>query len=74
MAEALKARPAIIYRRRAVVELPFGGIKQWMYQEAFLSAPGLVTCTAPVQPGLYGIFALLLRRAQHPRRQAMTTR
>ena len=36
MAERLKARPAIFDRRREVVEHPFGSIKQWMYQGAFL--------------------------------------
>jgi transposase len=36
MAERLKARPAILDRRREVVEHPFGSIKQWMYQGAVL--------------------------------------
>jgi len=36
MAERLKARPHILDRRREVVEHPFGSIKQWMYQGAFL--------------------------------------
>ncbi|HXO00776.1 MAG TPA: IS1182 family transposase [Stellaceae bacterium] len=36
MAERLKARPAVLDRRREVVEHPFGSIKQWMYQGAFL--------------------------------------
>ena len=36
MAERLKVRPAILDRRREVVEHPFGSIKQWMYQGAFL--------------------------------------
>ena len=36
MAERLKARPEILDRRRKVVEHPFGSIKQWMYQGAFL--------------------------------------
>src|SRR5271155_4693460 len=36
MAERLKARPAILGRRREGVEHPFGSIKQWMYQGAFL--------------------------------------
>ena len=36
MAERLKKRPEIFYRRREVVEHPFGSIKQWMDQEAFL--------------------------------------
>jgi hypothetical protein len=36
MAERLKKRPEIVDRRREVVEHPFGSIKQWMYQGAFL--------------------------------------
>jgi hypothetical protein len=36
MAERLKTRPEILDRRRKVVEHPFGSIKQWMYQGAFL--------------------------------------
>ena len=36
MAERLKARPEILYRRREIVEHPFGTIKQWMNQGAFL--------------------------------------
>jgi hypothetical protein len=36
MAERLKARPQILDRRREIVEHPFGSIKQWMYQGAFL--------------------------------------
>ena len=36
MAERLKARPEVLDRRREVVEHPFGSIKQWMYQGAFL--------------------------------------
>jgi transposase len=36
MAERLRARPEILNRRREVVEHPFGSIKQWMYQGAFL--------------------------------------
>jgi transposase len=36
MAERLKARPQILDRRRAIVEHPFGSIKQWMNQGAFL--------------------------------------
>src|SRR5271154_2202431 len=36
MAERLKARPEILDRRREIVEHPFGSIKQWMYQGAFL--------------------------------------
>ena len=41
MAERLKARPAILDRRREVVEHPFGSIKQWMYQGAFLQGTRL---------------------------------
>src|SRR5664280_2800628 len=36
MAERLKARPEILDRRREIVEHPFGTIKQWMNQGAFL--------------------------------------
>lgn len=36
MAARLKARPEILDRRRETVELPFGSIKQWMTQGAFL--------------------------------------
>jgi transposase len=36
MAERLKARPEILDRRRETVEHPFGTIKQWMNQGAFL--------------------------------------
>ena len=38
MAERLKKRPrgGLLDRRREVVEHPFGSIKQWMYQGAFL--------------------------------------
>ena len=36
MAARLKARPEILDRRREVVEHPFGSIKQWMGQGAFL--------------------------------------
>ena len=36
MAERLAARPDIIDRRREMVEHPFGTIKQWMNQGAFL--------------------------------------
>jgi transposase/IS5 family transposase len=36
MAQRLKARPEILDRRREIVEHPFGNIKQWMYQGAFL--------------------------------------
>ena len=36
MAERLKAKPQILDRRREVVEHPFGSIKQWMNQGAFL--------------------------------------
>jgi hypothetical protein len=36
MAARLKARPEILDRRRELVEHPFGSIKQWMNQGAFL--------------------------------------
>jgi len=36
MAERLKARPELLDRRRETVEHPFGSIKQWMNQGAFL--------------------------------------
>ena len=36
MAARLKARPDILNQRREVVEHPFGTIKQWMNQGAFL--------------------------------------
>ena len=36
MAERLKTRPEILDRRREIVEHPFGSIKQWMNQGAFL--------------------------------------
>ena len=36
MAARLKARPEILDRRRETVEHPFGSIKQWMNQGAFL--------------------------------------
>jgi transposase len=36
MAERLKARPELLDRRREIVEHPFGTIKQWMNQGAFL--------------------------------------
>ena len=36
MAARLKARPDILNTRREVVEHPFGSIKQWMNQGAFL--------------------------------------
>ena len=35
-AERLKARPERLNRRRETVEHPFGSIKQWMNQGAFL--------------------------------------
>ena len=37
MAERLKARPEILNTRREIVEHPFGTIKQWMNQGAFLT-------------------------------------
>src|ERR1700723_3657064 len=36
MAERLQARPEILHRRPETVEHPFGSIKQWMNQGAFL--------------------------------------
>ncbi len=36
MAARLKARPEILDRRRETVEHPFGSIKQWLNQGAFL--------------------------------------
>jgi DDE family transposase len=36
MAARLKARPEVLDRRRETVEHPFGSIKQWMNQGAFL--------------------------------------
>ena len=36
MAARLKARPELLGRRRETVEHPFGSIKQWMNQGAFL--------------------------------------
>ncbi|MGD1038868.1 MAG: IS1182 family transposase [Roseiarcus sp.] len=36
MAARLKARPGVLDRRRETVEHPFGSIKQWMNQGAFL--------------------------------------
>src|SRR5262245_17065464 len=36
MAERLNAKPEILDRRREIVEHPFGTIKQWMNQGAFL--------------------------------------
>src|ERR1700730_7468948 len=36
MAERVAARPDILDRRREIVEHPFGSIKQWMNQGAFL--------------------------------------
>ena len=36
MAERLKVRPEILNTRREIVEHPFGTIKQWMNQGAFL--------------------------------------
>lgn len=36
MAARLKTRPEILDRRRETVEHPFGSIKQWMHQGAFL--------------------------------------
>ena len=36
MAERVAARPDLLDRRREIVEHPFGSIKQWMNQGAFL--------------------------------------
>ena len=36
MQARLSRRPGILERRRETVEHPFGTIKQWMYQGAFL--------------------------------------
>src|SRR4051794_24240 len=36
MAERLKARPELLDQRREIVEHPFGTIKHWMDQGAFL--------------------------------------
>jgi hypothetical protein len=36
MAERIAARPYILDHRREIVEHPFGSIKQWMNQGAFL--------------------------------------
>ena len=36
LAARLEARPDILDRRREIVEHPFGSIKQWMNQGAFL--------------------------------------
>ena len=37
MADRLAARPEVLDRRRESVEHPFGSIKQWMGQGAFLT-------------------------------------
>ena len=37
MAARLKTRPEILNTRREIVEHPFGSIKQWMNQGAFLT-------------------------------------
>ena len=37
MAERLRTRPDLLDRRREIVEHPFGSIKQWMGQGAFLT-------------------------------------
>ena len=49
MAERLKARPAILDRRREVVEHPFGSIKQWMYQGCLLLMRGLANVRAELR-------------------------
>ena len=67
MAERLKARPAILDRRREVVEHPFGkSIKQWMYQGAFLMR-GLANVRAEFS--LTALAWQFAPRAQHPRRR-----
>jgi hypothetical protein len=45
MAARFKARPGIFDRRRETVEHPFGSIKQWMKQGAFLTR-GLASARA----------------------------
>ena len=60
MAERLKKRPEILDRRREVVEHPFGSIKQWMYQGAFLMR-GLAN--------VRGARLQFAPRPQHPRRR-----
>ncbi|MCM2477036.1 IS1182 family transposase, partial [Rhizobium sp. CG5] len=52
MATLLAARPDILDQRRESVEHPFGTIKQWMYQGAFLmrrleNVRGEFSLTAP---------------------------
>ena len=37
MADRLAARPEVMNRRRESVEHPFGSVKQWMGQGAFLT-------------------------------------
>ena len=57
--QRLKKRPEILDRRREVVEHPFGSIKQWMHQGAFLMR-GLANVSA--EPSLTAL-AYNLRRA-----------
>src|SRR5271166_5989243 len=59
VAARLKARPWVLDRRREVVEHPFGSIKQWMYQGAFLTK-GLEKVRAEFS---LTAFAYSLRRA-----------
>jgi hypothetical protein len=59
MAGRLKARPEILDRRREVVEHPFGSIKQWMDQGAFLMRGLANVCAEFSLPSL----AYNLRRA-----------
>jgi transposase len=59
MAGRLKARPEILDRRREVVEHPFGSIKQWMDQGAFLMRGLANLCAEFSLPSL----AYNLRRA-----------
>jgi hypothetical protein len=65
MATRLNARPELQDLRRAIVEHPFGSIKQWMHQGAFLMR-GLANVRR-IQPDR----ACLQHApgAQHPRRQ-----
>ena len=59
MAARLKARPEILDRRRERVEHPFGSIKQWMNQGAFLMC-GLANVRAEFS---FTALAYNLRRA-----------
>ena len=63
MADRLAARPEVLDRRRESVEHPFGSIKQWMGQGAFL------TRRLDNVRGEFSLTALAynLRRANQPR-------